>query len=338
MDCNILFTCAGKRNYLLRYFKKALKGEGKIVAIDTHKYAAAAADADVFIQVPSINDEAYVLRLEEIIKAYNISAVISLNDLELPILSKHKKRLEVNGAKVLVSNEKVINTTFDKWETHQFLESIGVNSPKTYIDVKLALKDIEDGILSFPIILKPRFGSGSLGIETCESVEELKLAYKLQNIKTKRSIFNVNGDVETDSLIIIQQKLEGVEYGFDIINDFKGDFFASFLREKIAMRFGETDKAKSAINADFDVVGQNISKHLKHLGSLDGDAFLIGSKWYILELNPRFGGGYPFSHEAGADIAAVYIDWIKGKSNNLKRHIDYKVGIIHSKCDILVEL
>lgn len=338
MDCNILFTCAGKRNYLLKYFKKALKGKGKIVAIDNHEYAAASVDADVFRQVPDIYDNTYISRLEAIIKEFDISAVISLNDLELPIISKYKHRLEAHGAKVIVSDKNVIDITFDKWATHQFIESIGLNSPKTYINLQMALKDIEKGVLNFPIVLKPRFGSGSLGVEVCESIEELKLAYKLQNIKIKRSIFNIDSDADIENSILIQEKLDGIEYGFDLVNNFKGDFFAVFLRQKIAMRFGETDKAKSAINTDFDLVAQSISKHLKHLGSLDGDAFLIGSKWYVLELNPRFGGGYPFSHEAGANIAAVYIDWIKGNTGDLNKHINYKVGLIHSKCDRLVEL
>lgn len=336
--CNILFTCAGKRNYLLRYFKAALNGRGRIIAIDSHKYAAVSADADVFLQVPDIYDENYVSKLEDIISDFNIKALISLNDLELPILSKHKKRLEKNGVKVLVSNIDVIDTTFDKWETHKFIKSIGLNSPNTYKDFNQALKDIQKGILNFPIVLKPRFGSGSIGVEVCKDIEELKLAYKLQNIRIKSSIFSKASGVDIEHSILIQEKLQGTEFGFDIVNDLEGGFFATFLREKIAMRFGETDKAISVINKDFDAVSEKIGNTLKHIGSMDGDAFLVDGNWFILELNPRFGGGYPFSHEAGANIAAVYIDWINGESDNLKQHIDYKVGLIHSKCDILVEL
>jgi carbamoyl-phosphate synthase large subunit len=256
MECNILFTCAGKRNYLLRYFKEALKGKGKIIAVDNHKYAAASADADVFIQVPNIYDKTYVSKLEVIIRHHNVRALISLNDLELPILSKQKAYLEQLGVKVLLSNNSVINTTYDKWQTHIFIKSIGLNTPKTYIDFNLAIKDIEAGVLNFPVVLKPRFGSGSIGLEICDDIEELKLAYKLQNIKIKKSIFNKDSAADIAHSILIQEKLQGVEFGFDILNDFKGNFCDAYLREKIAMRFGETDKAISRINTSFNILAE----------------------------------------------------------------------------------
>lgn len=338
MDYNILFTCVGKRNYLLRYFKDALKGKGKVIAVDNQKYAAAFADADVFLQVPNINDENYITVLKNIIAEYNIVALISLNDLELPILSEHKTFLEKNGVKVLVSNSEVIDVTFDKWKTHQFIKSLGLNSPKTYLDFDKALSDIKENILSFPIVLKPRFGSGSVGVEICEDLEELELSYKLQKKRIKRSDLYTKGNNDIKYDILIQEKLNGKEYGFDLVNNFKGDYFGSFLREKIAMRYGETDKAKSAINERFNSLAIKVANNLKHIGCMDGDAFLVGEDWFFLELNARFGGGYPFSHEAGANIAAVYIDWIIGNNTHLNRHINHKEGLVFSKFDLLVRL
>jgi len=91
---NILFTCAGRRNYLINYFKDALGGNGKIFVVDMQLNAPSMIDADVAIQVPEIYDDNYIECIKNIIEKNNIKAVISLNDLELPILSKSKKLLE----------------------------------------------------------------------------------------------------------------------------------------------------------------------------------------------------------------------------------------------------
>ena len=88
MAINILFTCAGRRNYLINYFKEALKGEGLIIATDMSASAPAMVDADLAITVPGIYDDDYIEVLKTIVKTHQVSAIISLNDLELPIFSK----------------------------------------------------------------------------------------------------------------------------------------------------------------------------------------------------------------------------------------------------------
>ncbi len=325
----------------MNYFKEALNGRGKVIAVDSQKLATAFADADISICVPNVNNENYIDSLIEIVKRYSIKAIISLNDFELPILSKNKKLFEDLGTKVIVSATEVINTAFDKWKTHNFIESIGLNSPKTYINLDSALTDIDKGVLSFPLVLKPRFGSGSLSVEFVETIEELKLNYKLQNIKLKRSVLksiNESSIIEEGASILIQEKLNGKEFGFDIVNDLKGEYFGTFVREKLSMRNGETDKAVSIVDSSFDNIGKTIAENLKHVGTMDGDAFVYNEKIYVLELNPRFGGGYPFSHNAGANIAAVYIDWIiNNPDSNPIKYINYKPSIIHSKCDRLIQ-
>src|SRR5690606_6770990 len=179
---NILFTCAGRRNYLINYFKEALKGEGKVFATDMQLTAPALVDADVAIQVPAIYSPEYISSLLTIVEDNNIKAVISLNDLELPILSEAKQQLEALGAKVIVADEHAIKIAFDKWETVKFLEKYNLKSPKTFIDLGEAKKAIAEGELQFPLVIKPRWGSASIGIDFPENMEELELAYRLQSI------------------------------------------------------------------------------------------------------------------------------------------------------------
>lgn len=103
------------------------------------------------------------------------------------------------------------------------------------------------------------------------------------------------------------------------------------------MRSGETDKACSVIDPRFEHIGRKIGENLKHIGNLDCDVFEYQGELYILELNPRFGGGYPFSHEAGINTAAIYIEWLKG-NQNISKYINYQSDIAFAKCDRLIKL
>ncbi len=334
---NILFTSAGRRNYLINYFKEAQKGNGKVFAADMQITAPALIDADVAMQVPAIYDVDYIDSLKKIVRENNIKAVISLNDLELPILSAHKHEIESLGAKVIVADSSAIDISFDKWETVSFLESIGLKSPKTFITLEAAKKAIENGEISFPLVIKPRWGSASIGIDFPEDMRELELAYELQTIRLKRTILAEASKDDVDRAILIQEKMSGKEYGMDVLNDFDGNYAGSYVREKISMRSGETDKAISVIDERFEKVGRAIGENLKHIGNLDCDVFEHNGELYVLELNPRFGGGYPFSHEAGINTAAIYIEWLKGNKDILSFN-KYKAGVMFSKCDRLMRV
>ena len=103
------------------------------------------------------------------------------------------------------------------------------------------------------------------------------------------------------------------------------------------MRSGETDKAVSVIDERFENLGKKISENLKHIGNLDCDVLVENNKLYVIELNPRFGGGYPFSHEAGVNIAAMYIGWINGNIKKIQFN-NYEAGLAFSKCDRIMQI
>ena len=337
MPLHILFTCAGRRNYLINYFRDALKGRGKVFAIDMSDTAPAMVDADVAITVPSVYDINYIPSLIEIIQIHKINAIISLNDLELPILSRHLKYLQSTGVKVLVSSESVIDIAFDKIKTFNFIKSIGLKTPLTFTSLKEANDALKTNKITYPVVVKPRWGSASIGIDFPETYEELNLSFKLQHIKLKKSILNIVSQQDANNAILIQENMNGQEYGLDIVNDFEGNYFGTFVRKKINMRSGETDKAISVIDDRFNKIGEIISSNLKHIGILDCDIFVSNNEFYILELNPRFGGGYPFSHEAGINIAAIYIDWLFDEKD-IKQHNKYKSGMLFSKCDKILKI
>ncbi len=333
---NILFTCAGRRNYLINYFKEALNGSGKIYAADKDATATSLLEADVAIQVQDIYEANYIDDILNFSIHHKIDSIISLHDLELPLLAKHKSRFEDNGIHVIVSDPEVIDIAFDKYRTHQFLEAIGLNSPKTYITLQDAEEALMTDELSFPLILKPRWGSASIGIESVDTIEELKLAYQLLKIKLDKSILKKSAS-DFSKVILIQKQLPGSEFGLDIVNDLDGNYIGTFVRRKLKMRAGETDKAVSVIDERFNTIGEIIGKNLKHIGNLDCDVFEVNDKLYVLELNPRFGGGYPFSHEAGVNTAAMYISWMNN-DYNVSKFNNYRADVLVTKYDRIIKI
>ena len=333
---NILFTSAGRRNYLIAYFKKALQGNGVIVAVDYDPCASALREADIVASVPMINDNNYIQTLKTIIDQHSINLVIPLNDLELPILSKHKFTLEGPKTIIVVSELQMTNLAFDKWKTYQFLVDHHIRTPKTYLNVESTLEAMTNKEIKYPLIIKPRWGTGSIGIYIAENEEQLHLFHKALSIKIKRSILRDIGNLE--ETIIIQEKIEGDEYGMDILNDLNGNYYGSFAKKKLSMRSGETDKAISVIEERFSNLGKRVGSLTGHLGTMDCDFFVTPTnEIYFLEMNPRFGGGYPFSHEAGANIAEMYILWAKGQKE--VTHLNtYKAGMIFSKYDKIIQV
>ena len=334
---NILFTCAGRRNYLINYFKDALKGAGKTIAVDSQLSAPALVDADIALNVPSIYSPDYIDALKRIIKEYNVNAIISLNDLELPILSRNKIDLESLGAKVVISNEKTIDIAFDKWKTFSFFKSIDIDTPKTYLTLTEAINAIKRSELSYPLIVKPRWGSASIGIDVVENEEELSVSHQLQHIKIRKSILKDASAEDLEKSILIQEKIEGDEYGVDILNDFNGNHYGSFVRKKLTMRSGETDKAISVIDSKFSHLARVIGENTKHIGNMDCDFFVCNDKIYFLEMNPRFGGGYPFSHEAGINTPAIYLSWLNNDMD-VDKYNNFKPNVAFSKYDQLMPI
>ena len=153
---NILFTCAGRRTYLLKYFKDNMQEGDKVVATDMQLSAPALQVADVKVQVPAVYAEDYIDRTLDICEKHAIDALISLNDLELPILADNKKRFEEIGVKVIVSDPQVIDIAFDKYKTAQWVESLGLNAPKTFVRLADAKEALATGEINYPLFLKPK--------------------------------------------------------------------------------------------------------------------------------------------------------------------------------------
>lgn len=331
----MLLTCAGRRNYLFQYFREALKGRGKVFAADLSPYAPAMIEAgEDTLSVPPVDDPAYFGRLLKACRAKKIKLLLSLNDFELPGLSRQADRFREAGVCVIVSPPEVVDLCFDKWATFRKLADLGIPVPATFLGLADAREAIKDGTLGFPLIVKPRWGTASVCVERVEDEQALLLAHDWISKKLAKTAVGGVG-LPLDERIVIQQALSGDEFGVDIVNDLEGRHQAVIVKRKLSMRAGETDRAVTSRQPRIAALAAKIGKALGHRGLMDCDAFLTKDGPFILELNPRFGGGYPFSHAAGADVPAALLAWAQGKKAK-PEWLKARFGVVSAKCDRLV--
>lgn len=319
---NILLTSVGRRAYMVKYFQHVLAGTGLVHVCNSDDKTVAFHYADRSVISPLIYDDTYIPFLLNYCKENRIDLLLSLFDIDLPILAKNKEKFAAIGTQVIVSDPEVIDLCNDKWKTYHFLKDNGFAVPKTYLSLQKVLLALESGELQYPIIIKPRFGCGSIAMSVAED-EMALLYYFRRNTRTISRSYLKYESASVDEKIIYQEFLPGQEYGADLIHDLNGTFRNVIVKKKIAMRSGETDISETVDIPAIDRELRRLSDLTKHIGNMDCDVFLVDGKPYILELNARFGGGYPFSHMAGCDLPQAIVRWAQGK--------EVPDGMLHAK-------
>ena len=329
---NILLTCIGRRNHTVDVFKRAVKGIGGVFACDCCAEAPALRVADRAFVVPPAKDRRYVEALLEICEAHEVGLVIPALEHELPLLSSQRSRFERVGTQIMVSKPEVVALCYDKLRTQEFLEGIGIPTPQTYTHPAQARIALNTGLLRFPLVLKPRWGVSSVGLSFPQNEEELNRAYHVTLNQVRRSSFAHASAEDPDRSILIQERIEGEEFGLDIVNDFEGNHMCTSAKRKLRMWAGRTDRAVSVVDPALNELGRRISVHLRHTGVLDCDVLVSEQGAFPIDLNPRLGGGYPFAHLAGANLPAAIVDWARGVATN-PANFQMRPGVLTSRYD-----
>lgn len=295
---NILILSAGTRNKVVQYFKKTLNGEGRVIATDCSNLAPAIYDADKYYIVPRMTDEGYLDVILDICKKEQISGVLSLIDPELSLLSDNVEKFAEVGTKVIGSSYELCERSLDKYEMYKWLVDNGYKCAKSYMNKEEFFADLDDGTAKFPVFVKPARGSASISISKVTDRETVDLLF-----------------AHEDGLMI-QEFLDGQEIGADVYIDMiSGEVVSIFTKKKIKMRAGETDKAVSFKDEKLFELIKKFVDRAGYRGQIDIDIFDINGEYYISEVNPRFGGGYPHAYESGSDHMSLIVNNLNGKVN-----------------------
>lgn len=308
---NILILSAGTRNKIVQYFKETT--DGKVIATDMSELAPAVYEADKFYKVPRMTEDGYIDVILDICKKEEINAVLSLIDPELSLLAANAGKFKEIGVTVIGSSYELCEMALDKMQMYHWLSEHGYKCAKSYNDKQKFYDDLDNGLISFPVFVKPIRGSASIAISKVEDKETVDLLFA------------------HNSGLMIQEYLKGQEIGADVYIDMiSREVVSIFTKKKILMRAGETDKAVSFKDEKLFALIEKFVREAGYLGQIDIDIFEIGGEYYISEVNPRFGGGYPHAYESGCDHVKLILNNLQGNANE-KNIGSYEDGIFMMK-------
>lgn len=280
-----LVSSAGRRGELVTILKSiAQESAGaKVAAIDMSPLSAGGLLADVFRLVPSASSPDFIPRVLEVCHDQDIRVVIPTIDPELAVYAAEREQFERDGIKVWVSTPEVVAVASDKWQTHMWALRNGLPTIHT---VEAKRLHVESSSFEGPVVAKPRSGSASKGVYFFESVHAAMRA-------------------ELPEEYIVQERLDGQEVTIDFAVAEDGTYLGAVPRLRLEARAGEVTKALTFKDDDMLSLARRVAAALPGAyGLLNVQVFRdrTTGELAILEVNPRFGGGFPLSHYAGAEF------------------------------------
>ena len=318
---NYLMCSAGRRCELMKYFRTSMEVGSRIIATDNSPYAPALYFADRQYIVPRIDDPIYIDTILDICKKEEINAVTTFIDPEIMLLAENRDRFTEIGAEVLAPYTETARLCFDKYEMFRYLRSCGVRTAMTWGTFEEVKEALDAGKASLPVFVKPRTGSGSVGARKVVDLETLHAAF------------------EQDPGLIAQELMAG-EGCFDLDADVYVDTIshkpvAIFSKRKISTTIGGANKTISFKDDKLFAFAQEALSYFRFNGPIDADFFYKDGKYYLSEVNPRFGGAYLHAYGAGVDFIKLIEKNLHGEENEVQIG-NYEEGVVMMMYDSVV--
>ena len=315
---NILILAAGTRNKIVQYFKNEFEGIGTVVATDASSLGPAIYDADKYYIMPPINEPGYIEIVLDICIKEQVKGMLSLIDPELSLLAANKDKFEAIGVTIIGSSYNLCEMSLNKMQMYKWLCFHNYKCARSWMNKEEFYKAVENDDVAYPVFVKPYCGSASINIS------------KVYDKETVELLFTHEDD------LMIQEFLDGQEIGADVYIDLiSGEVVSIFTKKKIKMRAGETDKAVSFKDEKLFALIEKFVVEAGYRGQIDIDLFEIGGEYYISEVNPRFGGGYPHAYECGCNHMNLILNNLSGVEN-IRQIGNYEEGVYMMKYNEVV--
>ncbi len=296
---NILFCSAGRRVQLLKFMKESLGEQCFIVAVDNSPIAPALYVADKHYVVPRITENNYIERILEICHKNHIQAITTLIDPEIEVLAANKDLFISEGILPLCPTKETAALCFDKYAFFCYLQANGIPTVLTYDSLSAFNKGRQQGKINFPVFIKPKTGSGSVGIHRVDNMETLERLLRTESYNYIIQELMTEGDCDADVYI-------------DCITHKP---VAAFSKRKIETKIGGASKTISFKDSLLFEFIEKICTVFEFNGPVDMDFWYKDGQYLLSEVNPRFGGAYLHAYGAGVDFFKLIMNNIQGKSN-----------------------
>ncbi|MGQ4880227.1 ATP-grasp domain-containing protein [Billgrantia sp. LNSP4103-1] len=283
---NVLILSAGRRVELLQSFRESLRFHlplAKVFAADmSSRYSAACQLADAFFDIPAVSDPGYIDALLSLCREQKVGLVIPTIDTELMALSRYRYRFLEESINLVISDARLIARGRDKRLTAKLFKSIGIDTPEIY----------SRHSLTFPCFCKPYDGSSGEGAFLVSGADRLSRS----TLDDERNMFMepIGKDYH--------------EYTVDAYYDRHGHLKCFVPRQRLEVRGGEVSKGVTRKGYVYDYLAGRLARLRGARGCITVQLFYQPDTRSIkaLEINPRFGGGFPLADAAGAN----YPDWL----------------------------
>jgi len=301
-DVGILLTGVGKRYDIVSAFAQ----HATVVAVDPNPLAPAQYAADVRASVPAIHDPAYVPELQALCREHRVGAVIPLTDLDIEVLAHARAAGQLPS---LVPGPDTARATFDKYEAHLLLESLGLPSPPTVLP--------GEDVPYYPVIVKPRQGSGARSI--------------LYAKDARAAAFFVD---YVEEPVMVQKAMDGPEFSIDCLCDTEGRCLNAIPRTMIESRGGESIKGTVIDDRELIELGRDVVQALGVRGPCTVQVFRDSQVGLgITDVNTRFGGAFPapmYAAHPGRTYPELIVRMAMGEA--VEPHVgEFRSGITFSR-------
>ena len=316
---NILITSAGRRVSLVKEFQQTADEFDKSIKVFASDMSpdmsAACFVADAAFLVPPLSDDRYIDTLLSICRVNNVGIIIPTIDTELALLAANKQNFAQHGINIIVSSPEFIANCCDKRNTIKMFEEYGIRSPR-YVDPRHP---------EFPMFAKPYDGSSSQNLHVIKSADDLS-----------ESMVN---DPKLMFMEYIDKK-EYSEFSVDMYYGCDNHVKAIVPRERIEIRNGEISKGITRNNYLVDF----LKERMEHLPGVVGsvciqlfyrkaDNDIVG-----IEVNPRFGGGYPMTYHSGVSFPRMIIkEYVNNQTLDYRDDWHDNMMILRYDAEVIVE-
>jgi carbamoyl-phosphate synthase large subunit len=302
VDVGVLLTGVGKRYDIVSAFAQ----HATVVAADPNPLAPAQYAAHHRVAVPRIDDPAYVPALRALCERHNVGAVVPLTDLDIEVLAAAQHAGELPA---LVPDPEIARQTFDKYEAHLLLQRHGLPSPPTVLP--------GDPVESFPVMVKPRQGSGARSIHRADDAEAAEFFVRYVEEPT-----------------MVQRLMDGPEFSIDCLSDLAGRCLNAIPRTMIESRGGESIKGAVIANPELIELGRAVVEAFGVRGPCTVQVFRdkqIGLG--ITDVNTRFGGAFPgpmYAARPGQTYPELIVRMARGET--VEPHVgDFRAGVTFTR-------
>jgi carbamoyl-phosphate synthase large subunit len=241
--------------------------------------------------IPAASDPDFIPRVLQVCQQHDVTVLFPIIDEELQTFADHAPAFRESGIQVVTNAPETVRVAKDKWLTYLWCRRHGVRMPRTWTPAQ------REHSLSFPVMVKPRAGRGSVGVHLVRSERELE------------------DELARGGDLIIQEYVEGPEFTVDILTDPEGRVLSAVPRERLMTKAGMCVKGRTVSRPQLLELSVHVAEAfpLTPRGNLQFKQSRRDGEYYLIEVNPKFGAGLPITIAAGVNMPLLLLKILQGE-------------------------